>query len=79
MATRKRCKPCKSCTRHKRKGSPRFTKACKLKFRACQKETLKETGSMRAAGQTCIPALHECMGHRTQKAAVRKYKRARAA
>lgn len=74
----KRCKPCKSRTCHKRKGSPRFTAPCKAKFRECMRSTLKETGSMRSAGKTCMPVLHRCAGGRSQKAAVRKYKRARA-
>jgi hypothetical protein len=39
------------------------------------KEALKETGSMRVAGKTCMKVLHSCAGNRTQKAAVRKYKR----
>jgi hypothetical protein len=79
MAKRRHCKPCKPCTRHKRKGSPRFTAPCKAKFRGCMKETLKETGSMRVAGKTCMKVLHSCAGNRTQKAAVRKYKRAKSA
>jgi hypothetical protein len=39
------------------------------------KETLKETGSQKVAGKTCMKVLHVCAGNRTQKAAVRKYKR----
>lgn len=74
----KRCKPCKTRTCHKRKGSPRFTAPCKTKFRACMRETLKETGSMRTAGKTCMTELQRCAGSRTQKSTVRKYKRARA-
>jgi hypothetical protein len=73
----KRCKPCKTRKCSKRKGSPRFTAPCKAKFRGCMKETLKETGSMRVAGKTCMKVLHSCAGNRTQKAAVRKYKRAK--
>jgi hypothetical protein len=73
----KRCKPCKTRKCSKRKGSPRFTAPCKAKFRGCMKETLKETGSMRVAGKTCMKALHSCAGSRTQKTAVRKYKRAK--
>jgi hypothetical protein len=76
---KRRCKPCKARTCHKRKGSPRFTAACKSKFKTCQRETLKATGSMRAAGKKCMPELHRCAGSRTQKAAVKQYKRARAA
>jgi hypothetical protein len=74
----KRCKPCKSRTCHKRKGSPRFTAPCKAKFRSCMRESLKESGSLRVAGKTCMPELHRCAGSRTQRSAVRKYKRARA-
>ena len=75
----KRCKPCvrKGCK--KRKGSPRFTAVCKSKFRDCMRTTLKATGSMRAAGKKCMPELHTCAGSRSQKSAVRKYKRAKAA
>jgi hypothetical protein len=73
----KRCKPCKTRKCSKRKGSPRFTAPCKAKFRGCMKETLKETGSMRVAGKTCMKVLHQCAGGRTAKTAVRKYKRAK--
>jgi hypothetical protein len=73
----KRCKPCKTRTCSKRKGSPRFTAPCKAKFRACQRETLKETGSMRTAGKKCMTELQRCAGGRSQKSAVRKYRRAR--
>lgn len=73
----RRCKPCKTRTCHKRKGSPRFTAACKSVFRSCMKDTLKESGSLRVAGKTCMPKLHKCAGSRTQKTAVRK--RAKAA
>ena len=79
MAKARRCKPCKARTCHKRKGSPRFTATCKNVFKSCMKETLKETGSLRVAGKTCMPKLHKCAGGRSQKSAVRKYKRARAA
>jgi hypothetical protein len=74
------CRPCKA-AKHcaKRKGSPRFTAPCKAKFRACQHEVLKATGSMRAAGKKCMPELHRCAGGRSVKRSVRKYKRARAA
>jgi hypothetical protein len=41
------------------------------------KETLKETGSMKTAGKTCMKVLHVCAGSRTSKVAVRKYKRAK--
>jgi len=74
----KHCKPCKSKTCHKRKGSPRFTAPCKAKFRACMHSMLKDTGSLRTAGKTCMPELHKCASGRSTKAAVRKYKRARA-
>jgi hypothetical protein len=78
MAKRiRRCKPCKTRTCHKRKGSPRFTAHCKAQFKACQRETLKETGSMRAAGKKCMTQLQRCAGSRGAKSAVRKYKRAR--
>lgn len=60
------------------KGSPRFTAPCKTEFRACMKETLQATGSMKSAGKKCMPALQRCAGSRSQKRAVRKYKRARA-
>jgi hypothetical protein len=76
---KRRCKPCKSRTCSKRKGSPRFTAPCKAKFRTCQREVLKATGSMRAAGKKCMPELHRCNTGRSAKSAVRKYKRARAA
>lgn len=79
MAKARRCKPCKSRTCHKRKGSPRFTDTCKKVFRTCMRTELKATGSMKSAGKECMPKLHKCAGHRSQKAAVRKYKRARAA
>lgn len=78
MAKRRNCRPCpKARTCHKRKGSPRFTAPCKVKFRACQKKTLKATGSMRVTGKKCMSELQRCAGSRTQKRAVRKYKRAR--
>jgi len=78
MAKRIRhCKPCKTRKCSKRKGSPRFTTACKSVFKACMKDTLKETGSLRVAGKTCMPKLHRCAGSRSQKSIVRKYKRAR--
>jgi len=74
---KRRCRcPRKTCA--KRKGSPRFTAACKSKFRDCQRTVLKATGSMRAAGKKCMPELHRCAGSRSQKRAVRAYKRARA-
>ena len=81
MAKRVRhCRPCKAArTCRKRKGSPRFTAPCKARFRSCMHTTLKATGSMRAAGKKCMPELHRCSGSRTQKRAVRRYKRARAA
>lgn len=74
----KKCRPCprKSC--HKRRGSPRFTAACKSQFRTCMHTTLKATGSMRAAGKKCMPELHRCNNRPGQKRAVRKYKRMRA-
>lgn len=78
MAKRRKChcpKVARVC--RKRKGSPRFTAPCKARFRTCQKETLKATGSMRAAGKKCMTELQRCAGSRTQKRAVRAYKRAR--
>ena len=51
----KHCKPC-----HKRRGSPRFTAICKTKFRECQRGELKSTGSLKAAGRTCMRVLHQC-------------------
>lgn len=79
MAKKRHCKPCSKVARtcRKRKGSPRFTATCKAKFRDCMRTTLKDTGSMRTAGKTCMKALHTCAGNRTQKSAVRKYKKAR--
>lgn len=68
----------KRATCRKRKGSPRFTAPCKAKFRTCQREVLKETGSMRVAGKKCMTLLHACAGSRSAKSAVRKYKRAKA-
>jgi hypothetical protein len=76
MAKRRSHCPRKTCA--KRRGSPRFTAVCKSKFRACQHEVLKATGSMRAAGKKCMPELHRCSGSRSQSRAVRKYKRMRA-
>lgn len=78
MAKRRcHCPKVRSC--RKRKGSPRFTAPCKARFRACQKETLQATGSMRTAGKKCMTELQRCAHGRTARAAVRKYKRARAA
>lgn len=89
MAKRRRSRrPCKPCSRKRRvchhgkgkfgrcKGSPRFTAPCKTAFRACQKEALKRTGSMKAAGK-CLIDLNNCAKRPSQKSAVRKYKRAR--
>lgn len=76
---RRSCRPCKPCARRKRRGSPRFTATCKTRFRGCMRETLKETGSMRAAGKKCMTELQRCSGSRSQRSAVRKYKRARRA
>jgi hypothetical protein len=60
----------------KRKGSPRFAAPCKAKFRTCQRDTLKSTGSMRAAGKKCMPLLNSC--NKKAGPALRKYKRAKA-
>jgi hypothetical protein len=85
MAKRRHCKPCKPCTRHKRKGSPRFTATCKTAFRKCQIETIRDPKTqksehpMRIVAKVCFKELHSCAGNRTQKAAVRKYKRAKSA
>jgi hypothetical protein len=65
-------------TRHsrKRRGSPRFAAACKAQFRSCQRDVLKATGSLRAAGKKCMTELHRC--NRRHGPAIRRYKRARA-
>ena len=70
MATKVR-RTCK-----KRKGSKRFAAPCKEKFRTCMRETLKSTGSMRAAGKKCMPAINAC--NKRHAPAIRKYKRAKA-
>lgn len=77
MAKRRSCRCPKARTCHKRKGSPRFTPPCKAKFRTCQKETLKATGSMRVAGKKCMTELQRCAHGRSAVRAVRKYKRAK--
>jgi hypothetical protein len=78
MAKRRtRCHCPKTRTCHKRKGSPRFTAPCKARFRTCQKETLKATGSMRTAGKKCMTELQRCAGGRSAKRAIRKYQRVR--
>jgi hypothetical protein len=76
MAKKCHC-PRRTC--HKRRGSPRFTAACKSSFRGCMREVLKDTGSMRAAGKKCMPELHRCNKGRSASRAIRKYKRARSA
>ena len=74
---RRHCRPCKAAhTCRKRRGSKRFAAECKTKFRSCQHEVLKATGSMRAAGKKCMPELHRC--NRKHGPAIRAYKRARA-
>ena len=74
----KKCRcPRKTCS--KRRGSPRFTAACKAQFRSCMHTTLKDTGSMRSAGKKCMPELHRCNKGRSSRTAIRKYKRARSA
>jgi hypothetical protein len=75
----RRCRPCPPCSRRKRRGSPRFTAPCKARFRACMKETLKATGSMRTAGKRCMTDLQRCARGRSATQAVRKYKRMRSA
>jgi len=83
------CRPCPKIGHRRRcahrnpktgkcKGSPRFTDACKTRFRKCMKSELQQTGSMKSAGKVCMTDLQRCAGSRTQRAAVRKYKRARA-
>lgn len=57
MAKRCRC-PKKTCA--KRKGTRRFSDACRKEFRICMRGKLKETGSMKSAGTTCMPRLHQC-------------------
>lgn len=74
MAKKCRC-PRRTCS--KRRGSPRFTAPCKAKFRGCMREVLKDTGSMRAAGKKCMPELHRCNSGRSQRRAIKGYKRAR--
>jgi hypothetical protein len=76
MAKKCRC-PRRTC--HKRRGSPRFAAACKSQFRACMREVLKDTGSMRAAGKKCMPELHRCNKRPSHSRAISKYKRARSA
>jgi len=75
---RRHCRPCSKVARtcRKRRGSKRFAAECKTAFRSCQHETLKATGSMRAAGKKCMPELHRC--NRKHGPAIRAYKRARA-
>lgn len=46
--------------RKKRRGSRRFSDACKREFRICQRNTLKETGSMREAGKKCMKQINQC-------------------
>jgi hypothetical protein len=43
------------------------------------KESLKATGSMRAAGKTCMTDLQKCAHGRSATRAVRKYKHMRSA
>jgi len=71
----RRCKPCKTRTCHKRKGSPRFGKSgCKAKFKACQRAVVKQTGSFKSAG-ACMVVLHKCAGHKLKPASVAKLKK----
>jgi len=72
------CRPCPPCSHRKRKGSPRFTAPCKSGFRACMRDTLKATGSLRVAGKKCMTELQHCAHGRSAIRAVRKYKRLRA-
>ena len=51
---------CPKRTCRKRRGSPRFSSACKSEFKTCMHEELKDSGSMRSAGKTCMPRLHQC-------------------
>lgn len=56
----------------KRHGSPRFSAPCKTQFRQCLRGELKETGSMRSAGKTCMTALHQCQTGRGHARAMRR-------
>jgi hypothetical protein len=68
-----RAKPaCKSRVARKCK-KPRFTAACRAVLKNCMSKSLKESGSLKVAGKTCMPKLHSCMKH-DGYSAVRKYK-----
>jgi hypothetical protein len=59
------CQPCKTArTRRKRRGSPRFSKACRAEFKSCMRGELKSTGSLKTAGRTCMTVLQQCRAKR---------------
>ncbi len=58
MAKKCRC-PKKTCA--KRKGSSRFSPACKTEFRNCMRNEVREGGkTMKQIGSICMPRLHQC-------------------
>jgi hypothetical protein len=67
MAKKRRYHTCR-----KRQGSPRFSPTCKKEFRECLRGELKETGSLRSAGTTCMTALHQCQAGRGHAHAMRR-------
>jgi hypothetical protein len=67
MAKKRRYHTCR-----KRRGSPRFSTACKQKFRECLRGELKETGSMRSAGRACMTVLHQCQAGRGHTRSLRR-------
>lgn len=64
MAKKCHC-PRRTCA--KRKGSRRFSDACKREFKTCQREELKSSGSLRTAGKVCMKRLQQCARSRGKR------------